>query len=200
MAWQQLLPGSWILSGARSRPLINQYKSSGDHVPLAHLLAYIAGAWLVAAGMAILWQRTERIGAAGSAIIYLVFALLWVPRFYTVHAYVRPSHRCLALRPVWHRSAAAAGVTGDHCLCGLCIVRSSMARASRCSRSMDLGIRSNPLWIGAPHQSSRHGALCAPLGAVSGFLGSGCRHCFPACWAWRLFRGFKTSWRRDFSP
>jgi len=38
---------------------------------------------LVATGMAILWQRTERIGAAGSAMIYLVFALLWVPRFYT---------------------------------------------------------------------------------------------------------------------
>jgi uncharacterized membrane protein len=38
--------------------------------------------------MAILWQRTERIGAAGSAIIYLVFALLSVPRFYTAtHAF-----------------------------------------------------------------------------------------------------------------
>jgi uncharacterized membrane protein len=56
----------------------------GDHVPVSHLFAYIAGAWLVAAGMAMLWQRTERIGVAGSAIIYLLFALLWVPRFYTV--------------------------------------------------------------------------------------------------------------------
>ena len=55
----------------------------GVHIPVSQILAYIAGAWLVAAGMAILWQRTERIGAAGSAMIYLVFALLWVPRFYT---------------------------------------------------------------------------------------------------------------------
>jgi uncharacterized membrane protein len=55
----------------------------GVHIPVSQILAYIAGAWLVATGMAILWQRTERIGAAGSAMIYLVFALLWVPRFYT---------------------------------------------------------------------------------------------------------------------
>jgi len=55
----------------------------GLHIPVSQILAYIAGAWLVATGMAILWQRTERIGAAGSAMIYLVFALLWVPRFYT---------------------------------------------------------------------------------------------------------------------
>jgi uncharacterized membrane protein len=58
-------------------------KALGGHIPVLQILAYIAGAWLVAAGMAILWQRTERIGAAGSAMIYLVFALLWVPRFYT---------------------------------------------------------------------------------------------------------------------
>jgi uncharacterized membrane protein len=55
----------------------------GLHIPVSQILAYIAAAWLVATGMAILWQRTERIGAAGSAMIYLVFALLWVPRFYT---------------------------------------------------------------------------------------------------------------------
>jgi uncharacterized membrane protein len=55
----------------------------GVHTPISQILAYIAGAWLVASGLAILWQRTERIGAAGSAMIYLVFALLWVPRFYT---------------------------------------------------------------------------------------------------------------------
>ena len=56
----------------------------GDHVLFSHLFAYVAGTWLVAAGMAMLWRRTERIGVTGSAIIYLVFALLWVPRFYTV--------------------------------------------------------------------------------------------------------------------
>ena len=54
------------------------------HVPGQQLLAYLAGLWLIAAGLAILWRRTERIGAAASALIYLIFALLWLPRFYTV--------------------------------------------------------------------------------------------------------------------
>jgi uncharacterized membrane protein len=59
-------------------------QSFGRHIPGQQALAYIAGVWLVAAGMAILWRRTARIGAAGSALIYLIFALLWLPRFYVV--------------------------------------------------------------------------------------------------------------------
>lgn len=54
------------------------------HVPGQHVLALIAGFWLVAAGIAILWRPTARMGATGSAMIYLVFALLWLPRFYTL--------------------------------------------------------------------------------------------------------------------
>ena len=56
----------------------------GKHIPGQQILAYIAGVWLVAAGVAILWRRTARLGAAGSAIIYLIFALFWLPRFYSV--------------------------------------------------------------------------------------------------------------------
>lgn len=59
-------------------------QSLGRHIPGQQVLAYIAGAWLVAAGIAILWRRTQRLGAAGSALIYLIFALLWLPRFYVV--------------------------------------------------------------------------------------------------------------------
>jgi uncharacterized membrane protein len=59
-------------------------KSLGQNVPGQHILAYIAGIWLVAAGLAVLWQRSAKIGAAGSAAIYGIFALLWLPRFYTV--------------------------------------------------------------------------------------------------------------------
>ncbi len=55
----------------------------GEHIPFMHLFAYVAGVWLVVSGIAILSQRTERIGVAGSAIIYLAFAFLGVPRFYT---------------------------------------------------------------------------------------------------------------------
>jgi uncharacterized membrane protein YphA (DoxX/SURF4 family) len=55
----------------------------GDHIPGQQVLPYIAGVWMVAAGIAILWRRTERFGAAASAIIYVVFAVLWLPRFFT---------------------------------------------------------------------------------------------------------------------
>ena len=55
--------------------------------PGEHILAYVAGAWLVAAGLAILWQRSARIGAAASAIAYLIFAALWLARYYAgIHA------------------------------------------------------------------------------------------------------------------
>jgi uncharacterized membrane protein YphA (DoxX/SURF4 family) len=59
-------------------------KAFGQHIPGQQVLAYIAGVWLVVAGMAILWRRTARAGAAGSAMIYLIFALFWLPRFYVV--------------------------------------------------------------------------------------------------------------------
>jgi uncharacterized membrane protein YphA (DoxX/SURF4 family) len=59
-------------------------KAFGQHIPGQQVLAYIAGVWLVAAGVAILWRRTARIGAVGSAAIYLTFGLFWLPRFYEV--------------------------------------------------------------------------------------------------------------------
>jgi len=59
-------------------------KALGQHIPGEQALAYIAGLWLVAAGIAILWRRTARIGAAASAIIYLGFALLWLPRLFVL--------------------------------------------------------------------------------------------------------------------
>jgi hypothetical protein len=51
-------------------------------------LAYVAGVWLIAAGLAILWQRSARMGAVASAIAYLDFAALWLLRYSAgVHAY-----------------------------------------------------------------------------------------------------------------
>jgi hypothetical protein len=63
-------------------------QSLGKNLPGQHILAYVAGVWLVAAGLAILWRRSTRIGAAASAIAYLIFAALWLPRYYAgIHAY-----------------------------------------------------------------------------------------------------------------
>ena len=54
------------------------------HISGERVLAYLAGIWLVTAGVTILWPRTARVGAVGSAAIYLIFALLWVPRLFAL--------------------------------------------------------------------------------------------------------------------
>ena len=55
----------------------------GDHIPGRQILAYIAAAWMVAAGLAMLWRRTARFGALASAIVYLIFAAFCSVRLYT---------------------------------------------------------------------------------------------------------------------
>jgi uncharacterized membrane protein len=63
-------------------------QSFAPHLPGQQVLAFIAGVWLVAAGLAILLRRSARIGAGGAAMIYLIFGLVWLPRFYTTtHAF-----------------------------------------------------------------------------------------------------------------
>jgi uncharacterized membrane protein len=53
-----------------------------EHIPGRQFLAYIAAAWMIAAGVAILWRRSARMGAAASAIIYSIFVACWLLRFY----------------------------------------------------------------------------------------------------------------------
>jgi uncharacterized membrane protein YphA (DoxX/SURF4 family) len=55
----------------------------GDHIPGVTILAYITAVWMITGGAAILWRRTAKAGAAALAVIYLVFAAFWLPRFYT---------------------------------------------------------------------------------------------------------------------
>lgn len=63
------------------------FQSLAKNLPGQLILVYVAGVWLVAAGLAMLWQRSARIGAAASAIAYLIFAAVWLARYYAgVHA------------------------------------------------------------------------------------------------------------------
>jgi uncharacterized membrane protein YphA (DoxX/SURF4 family) len=55
----------------------------GDHIPGREMLAYVAAMWLIAGGAAILGRRTVRAGAWALAAIYFIFAVFWLPRFYT---------------------------------------------------------------------------------------------------------------------
>jgi len=55
----------------------------GSHIPGREILACIAALWLIAGGAAILSRRTARWGAWALAAIYIIFAVFWLPRFYT---------------------------------------------------------------------------------------------------------------------
>jgi uncharacterized membrane protein len=59
----------------------------GNSLPGQHLLAYVAGVLMVAAGLAVMWRRSAHIGAAASAIVYSIFVGLWLIRYYAgIHA------------------------------------------------------------------------------------------------------------------
>jgi hypothetical protein len=74
---------AWGAFDASHQPI----KSLGNDLPGQHFLGFGAGIWLVAVGLAFLWRRSARIGAAASAIAYLIFAALWLPRYYAgIHA------------------------------------------------------------------------------------------------------------------
>lgn len=63
------------------------FQALGVGLAARHILAYVVGVWLVAAGVAILWRRSAKIGTAASGLAYLVFAGLWLARYYAgVHA------------------------------------------------------------------------------------------------------------------
>src|SRR5215469_9238833 len=55
----------------------------GDHIPGATIFAYIAATWLVVAGAALLWRGSRRFAAASLAVLYGIFVLFPLPRFYT---------------------------------------------------------------------------------------------------------------------
>ncbi len=54
----------------------------GDHVPGATISAYIAAIWLVVAGAALLWRGSRRFAAASLVMLYGIFVLFPLPRFY----------------------------------------------------------------------------------------------------------------------
>ena len=74
---------AWAAFDASHQPI----QSLGKNLPGQQIMAYVAGILLVAAGLAILFRRSARMGAAASAIAYLTFAALWLFRYYAgIHA------------------------------------------------------------------------------------------------------------------
>jgi hypothetical protein len=78
-----ILDIAWGAFDASHQPI----QALGKNLSGQHVLAYVAGVWLVAAGLAILWRRSVKFGAAASAIVYLIFAAFWLFRYYAgIHA------------------------------------------------------------------------------------------------------------------
>jgi hypothetical protein len=75
----------------------------GNHIPGVTIFAYIAAVWLIAAGVAILMHRTAQIGAAALAILYGLFVLFPLPRFYTAPHFLG------------YRASVYIGVLGSVC-------------------------------------------------------------------------------------
>ncbi len=55
----------------------------GNHVPGQVFFAYLAAALLISGGIAVCLRGTTRAGAIALGIVYLAFALFWLPRLYT---------------------------------------------------------------------------------------------------------------------
>lgn len=74
---------AWGAFDASHQPI----QALGKNLPGQQILACIFGVWLLVAGLALLWSRSERIGAAASGIAYVMFAALWIVRYYAaIHA------------------------------------------------------------------------------------------------------------------
>jgi hypothetical protein len=67
----------------RVRACPSAHPGWSDHIPGVAIFAYIAAVWLIAGGAAILWRQTAQIGAAGLTILYGIFLLFPLPRFYS---------------------------------------------------------------------------------------------------------------------
>ena len=76
-----LLTGILALAWRNFDPAHQPFQSLGK-IPGQGVIACIVGLFLVATGLAVVWRRRASLGAAASAIAYLGFVALWLPRYY----------------------------------------------------------------------------------------------------------------------
>jgi uncharacterized membrane protein len=68
------------LVGLISGDFATTWQRVGPSVPFREPLAYCTAFIELAAGVALFWRRTARVGALTLTVVYSVFALLWVPK------------------------------------------------------------------------------------------------------------------------
>jgi uncharacterized membrane protein YphA (DoxX/SURF4 family) len=111
-------------------PAHQPIQAFGDHIPGREILAYITAVWMIAGGAAILWRRSAGAGGAALAIIYFVFAIFWLPRFYTAPHY-------LGFRiPVFIGVSAGFGIELIACAGGALIYASLATRSPSWPRTI----------------------------------------------------------------
>jgi uncharacterized membrane protein YphA (DoxX/SURF4 family) len=111
-------------------PAHQPIQAFGDHIPGREILAYITAVWMIVGGAAILWRRSARAGGAALAIIYFVFAIFWLPRFYTAPHY-------LGFRiPVFIGVSAGLGIELIACAGGALIYASLATSSSSWPRTI----------------------------------------------------------------
>jgi uncharacterized membrane protein len=71
------------LAWGRLDPAHQPLQALGDNLPGQRIIPYIIAIALVIGGAAVLADRTRRFGAIVIGVVYAIFALFWLPRFYT---------------------------------------------------------------------------------------------------------------------
>ena len=68
------------LLGLASGDFATTWQRVGPNVPFREALAYLTAVIELAAGLALLWHRSARVGALTLTVVYSVFTLAWVPK------------------------------------------------------------------------------------------------------------------------
>jgi uncharacterized membrane protein len=111
-------------------PAHQPIQAFGDHIAGREILAYVTAICMIVGGAAILWRRSARAGGAALAIIYFVFAIFWLPRFFTAPHY-------LGFRiPVFIGVSAGCGIELIACAGGALIYASLATRSSSWPRTI----------------------------------------------------------------
>lgn len=69
------------LLGLASGDFASTWQRVGPNVPFREALAYLTAVVELSAGLALLWRRTARAGALTLTVVYIVFTLVWVPKY-----------------------------------------------------------------------------------------------------------------------
>jgi uncharacterized membrane protein YphA (DoxX/SURF4 family) len=64
-------------------PAEQPIQAFGDNVPGRQIFAYVVAVFLIAGGIAVFRRRSARFGSVALMIAYAIFAVFWLPRFYS---------------------------------------------------------------------------------------------------------------------